>query len=319
MKFEPIFKEKVWGGDKLKKMFQTESCGDKCGEVWVLSALTGNDSLVSNGHFKENTLSELCEIFMDDLIGDKQFEKFQEIFPLLIKFIDTSDYLSVQVHPNDAIAKKKHNVNFGKSEMWYVIDAEANSQLFAGFSEEMNRESLLKHIQENTVQDVLQSHSVKAGDVLYIPAGLVHAIGSGVLLAEIQQSSDITYRLYDWNRGEIDGVKRELHINDALDAIDYSAKATIKNFSDASLNKTIPVVKTPYFNVSLINLEGAVKKNFEGIDSFVVYVCLSGKCSFVHEDEAITLSAGECILIPAITKHIEILSNLQTSLLEVYI
>jgi mannose-6-phosphate isomerase len=320
MKFAPVFKEKIWGGERLKQRFGLSAqCKEKIGEAWLLSSLPDNESILINGHFHGNTLIELCDIFMDDLLGEKHFEKFKTDFPLLLKFIDTNDFLSVQVHPNDLIAQKKHNTQFGKSEMWYVIEAEQSAMLYAGFSQEMNKELLMRHIQNNTVQEVLKPHSVKAGDVLYIPAGLVHAIGPGILLAEIQQSSDITYRLYDWNRREDQGVKRELHIEDAIDAIDFSINAQIIRDFDTEENRIIPIIETSYFNVSYIDLQGVVEKNLVNLDAFIIYVCLSGQCSFLSEGKNTQLFAGECILIPAIAEHIQITNEPQALLLEIHI
>jgi len=193
LKFKPIFKDKIWGGEKIKTELGMDYGNlPNCGEVWVISGVDGNQTVVENGFLKDNELNELVEVYMGDLVGEKNFDKFGNEFPLLIKFIDANDWLSVQVHPDDALAAKR-NIGQGKTEMWFTLGADKSTQLISGFNQEMDKETYLKHLNDGTLKDILNYEDVKKGDVFFIPAGRVHALGPGMLLAEIQQTSDTTY------------------------------------------------------------------------------------------------------------------------------
>ncbi len=305
MKFKPILREKIWGGQKIGKKFGIiDEKIDKCGEAWVLSAVKGYESEIENGHFAGNTVAEMVEIYMDDLIGEEMYAKYGYEFPLLIKIIDANDYLSVQVHPNDEIAQKKHKLRFGKSEMWYVLQADPGAHIVSGFNREMSREELLKHIDAGSLKSVLNFEPVNTGDLIYLPAGTVHALGPGLMIAEIQQSSDITYRLYDWDRKDKEGNHRELHLRDASDAIDYSLKPGIIKGFNPEINQTTPMMKTEYFSTSFIHLQSKVEKILEHLDSFVIYFALSGIFELEFDNGKIHVAAGECVLIPAITDKV---------------
>ncbi len=318
IKFHPIFKEKIWGGEKIKNNFEFLNVPKKkCGEVWLLSAVTGNESIVSNGNFAGNSLKEITEIFMDDLLGEHIYKKYDKEFPLLIKIIDANDYLSVQVHPDDATARKKHNLLFGKSEMWYIIQSEKDSKIVAGFNQPMNKESLLKHIAEGTLKHTLNYERVQNGDMIYIPSGLVHAMCPGLLIAEIQQTSDITYRLYDWDRADEQGNPRELHIEYAADAIDYSLiPRIIRNFKPVA-NQITPMIESPYFSTSFINLNTTFVKNLHELDSFVIYFSVSGSFNLLYDSDKISVFQGECVLIPAITEKITLLPEQHANVIEI--
>lgn len=321
LKFEPILKQRIWGGTKLKTLLnkKTGSATD-IGESWELSGVEGNVSVVSNGFLKGNTLNELLEIYMSELVGDKVFEKFGDIFPLLIKFIDANDVLSIQVHPDDELAQKRHN-SFGKTEMWYVVQADEGSSLISGFKKDVSKEEYLKALQEKRLDDLLAKHEVAPGDVFFIPAGRVHAIGKGILLAEIQQTSDVTYRIYDFDRRDAQGKTRELHTDLALDAIDFSGGGQYKTEYNTNTNDISKIVESPYFVTSLINLDGHVlQKDFYKLDSFIILIGVEGQAEIIyHDNQKETITMGETILIPADLKEIVIQSTGKCKLLEVHI
>ncbi len=318
MKFAPVFKEKIWGGQKIQQKFSIACDGiEKCGEMWVLSAVKNDETEVLDGYFQGNTPNEMSEVFMDDFLGEDMYNKYKEEFPILLKIIDANDYLSVQVHPNDEIAEKKHGLRFGKSEMWYVLDADEGAQIVAGFNRPMDKEKLLKHIEAGTLKDTLNFETMKRGDMIYLPAGMVHAMGPGLLIAEIQQTSDVTYRLYDWDRLDDNGNSRELHIEDAAGAIDYEMKPqVIRGFSPKS-NNTTPMIQTPYFSTSFVNLQTIVEKNLEIMDKFVIYFCISGSFALHHEQGKENVKAGECVLVPAITDKIFLIPEPGAEIIEI--
>ena len=319
LKFKSIYKEKIWGGDKIKHVLGKDFSPLKnCGETWEISAIESDCSIVKNGFLAGNTLEELVEIYMGDLLGEKIFAAFGTEFPLLIKFIDAGKELSVQVHPNDEMAAKKHQGN-GKTEMWYIIDAQADSTLNIGFNQTMTKDSLKKHIGDNTLEDVLNYIPVKAGDAVFIPAGKVHAIGKGILLAEIQQSSDITYRLYDYNRTDENGKSRQLHINEALDAIDYNNTENSPIIYSREKNRTNTLVNSPYFTTNYMEFNQAVEKIYADVDSFVIYVCLEGSAKIHYDEGEETIALGECVLMPAAIEQAVLVPNNKCKLLEVFI
>ena len=197
LKFQPILKDKIWGGQKLQQILNKPTSSTEAGESWEISDVEGDTSVVSNGTMAGTSLKSLMELHTTDLLGHKNFQQFGTKFPLLIKFIDAKSDLSVQLHPNDALAKARHN-SFGKTEMWYVVQADPDSNLIVGFNQPMTKELYLKHLEAKTLESILNFDTVEAGDTYFIEVGRIHAIGAGVLLAEIQQTSDITYRVYDW-------------------------------------------------------------------------------------------------------------------------
>ncbi len=318
IKFKPVLKDRIWGGNKLKTLLGKDGKCTTCGESWELSAVQGDISVVSNGFLKGNNLEEIIEIYMGDLVGDSVYERFGIEFPLLIKFIDAADDLSIQVHPDDKLAMERHD-SFGKTEMWVVMQAEKGAKLISGFSKKVTKEEYLKNLQEKTLRNILNSEEVTGGDVFFIPAGRVHAIGSGILLAEIQQTSDVTYRIYDWDRTDASGKSRELHTELALDAIDYNYHPQYRTIYDKKLNQTVNVADCQYFTTNIIKFDKAVTKDYNFIDSFVIYICTKGKVEILAENGRETIKAGETILIPASLKELEIIPEGESELLEVYI
>lgn len=319
LKFKPIYKDKIWGGQKIKTSLGMDF-GDlpNCGEAWVMSGVDGNPTEVSNGFLAGNELNELVEIYMEELVGEKVFDQFGNEFPLLIKFIDSNDWLSIQVHPDDELAKKRR-IGQGKTEMWYMLDADDNAELIAGFNKKTDKEEYLQHLENKTLKDILNFEKVNKGDVFYIPAGRVHALGPGCLLAEIQQTSDTTYRIYDWDRVDISGMTRELHTDEALDAIDFEFHEEYKTEYEAKTNVTSPIVESPYFTTRIINLDKPVLKNYSDLDSFVIYLATEGEVELKWEGGEINLKKGETLLIPASFDNLAINPLTKSTLLEIFI
>ena len=320
LKFRPIFKEKIWGGQKLRTVLNKDfSPLSNAGESWELSGVEGNISVVTNGFLAGNDLNELLEIYMGDLVGDKVYEKFQNEFPLLIKFIDANDVLSIQVHPDDELAMKRHNSN-GKTEMWYVLQADEGASLISGFSRKVSKEEYLKYLEEKKLEDILMKHEVTEGDVFFIPAGRVHAIGKGILLAEIQQTSDVTYRIYDFDRKDKDGNTRELHTELALDAIDYEYYDDLRTDYPREMNKTVNLVSCKYFNTNLLEFDLVIEKDFYHLDSFLIYMCTDGEFEICYgQGECVNVKKGETVLVPAELRTIKLNPLKKTKVLEVHL
>nr|WP_319512230.1 type I phosphomannose isomerase catalytic subunit [uncultured Draconibacterium sp.] len=320
IKFKPIFHEKIWGGNRMKTILNKDF-GDmpNCGESWELSGVNGNISVVSNGFLAGNDLNELIEIYMGDLVGDKVYEKFGVEFPLLIKFIDAQDDLSIQVHPNDKLSKERHNA-YGKTEMWYVAGAEKGALINSGFNQEVNREKYLEYFNAGKLTDLLHYDEAQVGDVFFIPAGRVHAIGKGCLVAEIQQTSDVTYRIFDYNRKDDKGNERELHTDLALDAIDFSYSSRYKTDYKTEENKAVEIVSCPYFTTNIIEFNKEQDKDYNQLDSFVIYMTMEGDFEIVTEGGSETVAMGETVLLPASLESVQLKPKSESvKILEVYI
>jgi mannose-6-phosphate isomerase len=316
--FKPVFKDKIWGGQKIRTVLGKDfSPLPNCGEMWVLSGVEGSQTEVAHGFLAGNELNELVEVYMGDLVGEKIYQKFGNEFPILVKFIDANDWLSIQVHPGDDLAMKRHGSS-GKTEMWYILDAEKDSQIICGFSKEVSKEGYKDHLRSKTLQSILNFEHVKKGDVYYMPSGRVHALGPGILLAEIQQTSDVTYRIYDWDRIDHAGMSRELHIEEALDAIDFEVHEKYRSDYPDKPDQSVKVVESPYFTTNLISLTKPLSKDYSGLDSFVIYVCVEGRSQIVAGAFSETLSAGETLLIPAVTENVKIDPLTDCRILEVY-
>jgi mannose-6-phosphate isomerase len=319
LKFKPIIKDKIWGGARLKTRLSKSCKTNKAGESWEISGFPGNISRVRNGFLAGNSLEELIEVYMGDLIGDGVFEKFGTLFPLLIKFIDANDALSVQVHPDDKLALKQFG-SFGKTEMWYVIDAEKDAELIVGFNQPVNPEKYQQHVHDKTLLNLLNKEKVQAGDVFFLPAGRIHAIGAGILLAEIQQTSDATLRIYDYDRLDDLGKPRELHTEKALEAIDFKLYTDLKTSYKQIPDQPNQLVACNYFNVNYMFLNKEVERDYNNLDSFVIYMCISGNFSihyYNHKIEAV--KTGETILLPAEIKNVKLLPDETAKILEIYI
>jgi mannose-6-phosphate isomerase len=318
LKFSPILKNKIWGGTKLKSLFNKPAESNKLGESWELSGYEGDESVVTNGFLAGNNLVELIEIYMGELVGDTIFDDFGLSFPLLFKLIDANENLSIQVHPNDEVAAERHN-SFGKTEMWYVVDADPGSVLIIGFNDDCSKETYLNAMAEDKVEDLLHKVQVTKGDVFFIPAGRVHAIGKGVVVAEIQQSSDITYRIYDYKRKDENGNERELHTDQALDVINFEASKQPKTIYKPLLNEITPLITCDYFTTDMLRFDKRIERNYSRIDSFVVYMCLEGNFTITFEGEKTTVGKGETVLIPACIDELSLMPDNEVTLLEVYV
>jgi mannose-6-phosphate isomerase len=319
LKFEPICLEKIWGGNRLKTLLNKNYSLKNCGESWEISGFEDKVSVVANGFLKGNDLNELIEIYMGDLVGDKVYEKFGIEFPLLIKFIDAQDDLSIQVHPNDELAKERHNA-YGKTEMWYVVDAEDGALINSGFNQPVDREKYIEYLENGNLTDLLKYDEVKVGDVFFIPAGRVHAICKGSMVTEIQQTSDMTYRIFDYNRRDEKGNERELHTDLALDAIDFSYLEEYKTKYDTELNKSVEIVSCKYFTTNILEFDRPVEKDYYKLDSFVIYITLEGNFDIETEEATENVIMGETVLIPAIIDSVRLIpQSSKVKLLEVYI
>lgn len=320
LKFVPLLKEKIWGGKKLvSNLHKPGNHEQKIGESWEISGLEHEISIVSNGFLQGNSLQDLIEVYMGDLVGDCVYEKFGIEFPLLIKFIDANDVLSIQVHPDDEKALERHSA-YGKTEMWYVLDAEENASLINGFKSDIDSSVYQQALNKGKLEELLNFENVKKGDVYFIPAGRVHAIGSGILLAEIQQTSDITYRIYDWGRLDNAGIPRELHTELALDVIDFKAVKKSKTIINEVINHLEDVVECQYFKTSMLVFDKPFEKDYNQIDSFIIFICTEGhfKIQFGQANE-VEVNKGETILVPAILKNLTLVPGMKTKILEVYL
>jgi mannose-6-phosphate isomerase len=318
LKFNPILKSTIWGGNKLASVFgKVGHDKEHIGESWEISGVKNNISIVNNGELSGNSLTDLIRKYKGEILGENIYNTFGEEFPLLIKFIDANQDLSIQVHPDDTLAKRRHN-SFGKTEMWYVVDAEEDATLISGFNRATNKKEYLKYFNSGKLTDLLNREEVETGDVYFLPAGRVHTIGKGLLIAEIQQTSDITYRIYDFNRVDKDGNTRQLHVDEALDAIDFNLydeyKTSYRKESDESL-----LVSCKYFFVNRLQLKSPLNRDYNSNDSFVIFMFLEGSGIIEYSDGSMHYAKGDTFLVPAIQRKLSIIPKSTSKLLEVYI
>lgn len=305
LKFHPILKERLWGGQKLRNVLGKEIPSDITGESWEISSVKGDVSVVANGDLAGTSLQDLINEHPEELLGKSVVHRFGKDFPILIKFIDAKLDLSIQLHPNDELAKARHD-SFGKTEMWYVMDADDDASLIVGFNRDVSKEEYAKSLEEDKLLELLNYEKVKEGDTFFINTGKIHAIGAGVMLAEIQQTSDITYRVFDFNRRDKDGNLRELHTELALDAIDYKKKDDFKINYSSDENCVNNMVECPYFRTKFLHLSKDFEQNVSQRDSFTTYMCVDGSASIENESGVETLKKGEALLVPAKSSRIHI-------------
>ena len=320
--FEHNLFELVWGGCRLKPLKGLPADDAPIGESWEVSAVEGKESVVSNGPLKGRRLTEVVDAYGGTFLGKKVERMYDGRFPLLIKFIDAARDLSIQVHPNDQLARERHGC-LGKTEMWFVMDAEPGASLYSGFNQPISKYEYEKRVEDGSICEVLQRHDVKQGDVFFIPAGRVHAICGGLMIAEIQQSSDITYRIFDYGRMGLDGRPRQLHTEQARDAIDYKVyDSYLTNYSERT-NKPVAVTACPFFTVNIHNVTRSFHRKLYKYDSFVVYLCLEGECTIesnVDRSTSVLLRKGQSCLVPASVADINMVPSAEASrLLEVFI
>ena len=321
LKFEPILKQTLWGGDKIIPFKHLNETLPNVGESWEVSAVEGSESVVANGADKGYTLPEMVRKYKEELVGEANYARFGNKFPLLIKFIDAKLDLSIQVHPGDELAKKRHN-SFGKNEMWYVIAADKGAKLISGFVEEITPKEYKDRVHNGTFAEVLQTCAIEPGDVFYVPAGRVHGIGAGAFVAEIQQTSDITYRIFDYNRKDKDGKSRELHTSQAMDAINFSdVQDDFRTEYERIQNEPVEMVASPYFTTSVYDMTEEITCDYSELDSFVIFICVEGSCRLTDDNQnEITLRAGETVLLPAAVQEVTIVPEGQrVKLLETYV
>ena len=319
LKFLPLYKNVIWGGNRLKDYGFNYDPLPNCGELWALSSVEGHESVIANGFLAENTLNEAIEIYMGDLVGDKVFNRFGTQFPLLVKMIDAARDLSIQVHPDDELAQRR-GMPQGKTEMWYVVESDPDAQLISGFRHDTTPEEYSAALASGHLMDLLHSEHPEPGDVYFIPAGRVHALGKGLMVAEIQQTSDCTYRIYDYDRVDKDGKKRQLHTAEAMDAIDFGAiGGQARTRYQARMNASTTVAACPYFITRLLPLDTPMRKSLEDLDTFVIYMCVDGIAAVKSMDTIVPLHTGECVLVPAVADAVELFCEGPAKLLEVTI
>ena len=312
--FYPILKERIWGGTKLKTYLNKPITSNITGESWEISTVENDVSIVSNGNFKGQSLNDLINNFPEAILGTKVYEQFGKQFPLLFKYLDAREDLSIQLHPNDVLAKKRHN-SFGKTEMWYVMQADENARLIVGFKEKSSQEEYIKNINSKTLLNILDTKKVKEGDIFFLETGTIHAIGAGIVIAEIQQTSDITYRVYDFDRVDANGNTRELHIDLALEAINYDVVESQKKYPKVE-NVSNEIVNCNYFTTNIIPLNGKTNIN-KNKQSFTVFMCVDGSFEIAHQDHNYVYKKGDTVLIPAEMNEFQIVGK--ASILEIYI
>ena len=319
--FHPNLHTIVWGGNQLRPYKGLELSDEPIGESWEVSAVPDSVSIISNGVLAGKDLITAINEQPDAILGKKVNEKYQGKLPLLVKFIDAKKDLSIQVHPNDEMAMHEHG-KMGKSEMWYIIKADEGAHLYAGFKQRITPYEYQKRVEEGSITEVLADHQVKAGDVFYLPAGRVHAICGGVMLAEVQQSSDVTYRIFDYNRPGMDGKPRELHTDLAAKALDFHVETYYRTDYPETTNKAVQIIDTPFFDVRIMEINKSKHRDMRKYDSFVISMCLEGDCK-IHirsTDDIIELKTGYSTLIPADIADYDVIPlNVKSRILDTFV
>lgn len=319
LKFKPVFKEKIWGGNRIKEVFNLDySPLPNCGEAWLVSGIDDSPSIVSNGFLADNELNELVEVYMAELVGEKVYYRFKNRFPILIKLIDSNEWLSVQVHPDDELAKKL-NIENGKTEMWYINHAEAGANIVCGFNRELTKQIYKQYLEKGRIKDILNYIEVQNDDVIFIPSGKVHATGPGILLTEIQQTSDTTYRIYDWDRVNTEQQSRELHTEQALEALNFKLEFKHKSSFIKQMNRSVNLASCPYFTTNILQIDKKLECDYNIFDSFVIFIGQKGNVTIEYEEGIETLKPGETVLIPAAIPNLNLIPDNIAELLEVYI
>lgn len=319
LKFNTVLKEKVWGGNALVSQYNKgPHTSLRIGESWELSGVSDNQSVISNGFLAGNNIEELIEVYMGDITGDAIFEEFGNEFPLLIKFIEAQKDLSIQVHPGNDLAKKRHKA-FGKTEMWYILESKPGSKIYTGFRDGVTKEIYEKALRNGNVEELLNVESAYSGDAFFTPAGRVHSIGAGIVLVEIQQTSDITYRIFDWDRKDTGEEQRELHTELALEAIDFNKTGNARIRIEPEVNKTHNLVNCEFFNTNIILFNKTINKEYYSNDSFVVYICVEGEFHICWDDNSEIVTKGETVLLPAMIKEVTLKPLNEARVLEIYI
>ena len=317
IKFEPLLKSNIWGGDKIIPFKHLDVKQANVGESWEISGVKDNETIVRDGEFKGRPLNDVVSQLKGKLVGEANYTRFGNEFPLLIKFIDARDQLSIQVHPTDEIAHRQGKSR-GKTEMWYIMDSDKDAKLRSGLKQQITPEQYKEMVENDTITDALAEYNVKEGDCFFLPAGRIHSIGKGCFLAEIQQTSDVTYRIYDFKRKDKDGNYRELHTQEAAESINYAVEKNYRTEYVPTQNQGVSLVSCPYFNTSVYDLTEPMTIDYSELDSFVILICVKGSGTVTdNEGNTIDLQAGETILIPATTDTIQVEGSIR--FLETYV
>ena len=317
LKFKALLKQTIWGGDKIIPFKHLDDHLENVGESWEISGVPGNETVVADGEYAGKKLNELVIEQKDKLVGKANYERFGDEFPLLIKFIDARQDLSIQVHPTDEIAKRQGKER-GKTEMWYIMDSDKDAKLYSGLKMQITPEQYKAMVEDDTITDALAQYEVKEDDCFFLPAGRIHAIGTGCFLAEIQQTSDVTYRIYDFKRKDKDGNYRQLHTKEAAECINYTVEDDYRTHYEHKKNEGVTLVECPYFTTAVYDLDEPMMLDYSELDSFVILIGLKGKGTITdNEGNTVTISAGESILVPATTDTLKVEGTIK--MLETYV
>lgn len=317
LKFKALLKQTIWGGDKIIPFKHLDDHLDNVGESWEISGVPGNETVVADGEYAGKKLNELVIEQKDKLVGKANYERFGDEFPLLIKFIDARQDLSIQVHPTDEIAKRQGKER-GKTEMWYIMDSDKDAKLYSGLKKQITPEQYKAMVEDDTITDALAQYEVKEDDCFFLPAGRIHAIGTGCFLAEIQQTSDVTYRIYDFKRKDKDGNYRQLHTKEAAECINYTVEDDYRTHYEHKKNEGVTLVECPYFTTAVYDLDEPMTLDYSELDSFVILIGLKGEGTITdNEGNTVTISAGESILVPATTDMLKVEGTIK--MLETYV
>ena len=306
IKFNPLLKSTLWGGNKIIPFKHLDSNQENVGESWEISGVPNNETIVSDGQFKGQKLNDVVATLKDKLVGTANYKRFGNEFPVLIKFIDARQDLSIQVHPTDEIAKQQGKER-GKTEMWYIMDSDADAKLYSGLKMQITPEQYKEMVENDTICDALAQYEVKADDCFFLPAGRIHAIGTGCFLAEIQQTSDVTYRIYDFKRKDKDGNYRQLHTQEASECINYNVEKDYRTEYTPKKNEGVNLVNCPYFNTAVYDLDEPMTLDYSELDSFVILIGIKGEGTIKdNEGNETSLKVGETNLIPATTQSLKV-------------
>lgn len=317
LKFNALLKQTIWGGDKIIPFKHLDEKLDKVGESWEVSGVKDNETIVSEGEYKGQSLNSVVKDLKGDFVGVENYKRFGDEFPLLIKFIDARQQLSIQVHPTDEIAHKQGKER-GKTEMWYIMDSDKDAKLRSGLKQEITPEQYKEMVENDTITDAIAEYSVKEGDCFFLPAGRIHSIGAGCFLAEIQQTSDVTYRIYDFKRKDKNGNERQLHTKEAAECINYHVESNYRTEYTPLQNQGVSLVHCPYFNTAVYDLTEPMTIDYSELDSFVILIGIKGEGKIVdNEGNETSLKAGETMIVPATTKSIKV--NGTIKFLETYV
>ena len=315
-KFEPLLKQTLWGGDKIIPFKHLNTKMEQVGESWEISGVKDNETIVANGPEKGKTLNQLVREQKGKLVGNENYERFGNEFPLLIKFIDACQDLSIQVHPTDEVAHRQGKSR-GKTEMWYALDSDTGAQLYNGLKQQITPEQYKAMVENDTITNALARYEVHEGDVFFIPAGRIHAIGAGCFVAEIQQTSDVTYRIYDFKRKDKNGNYRELHTKEAAESIDYTVLPNYRAEYEPTQNEGVQLISCPYFTTAVYDLTEPMTLDYSELDSFVILIAVKGEGCLICNGEEMPFQMGDTVLFPATTNEIRVEGDVK--FLETYV